>query len=573
MGTRQMKQNPANLLMRRAKLARGEERMRLLLAAKWIRANAETVWDWMARLSFLEGAANVKPGRWTNRYQVPSKIDEAAGEIKRFLPFVDEEWLSKKDTKFYWQAFNQVKGTISTRNIEWDPRDVMVDALYGFSFGEGEDSGKKKPEFWLAGNSSRVQTAMRKGDLDVKMAGRIVGKYISGHVWSAWKRERGKAWNVDPINLSEEFEFGEGGAKQMGDYVSERSLMDRPRRRSQAFYGILISDHPLGKKIRNWMRSLWKDTTGNANDQKTQAIMDTWLRLSLAEGEEPKMQEVVKLVDRHNPFTVAVGSVYNKIKKYKELIQEEFWDTDMAKELNRIVKSMGFDPFLEEFVTASERALARRLVRVAATLPPEKKHRIFASIWPRYKEGTDLFDDGPFDLFARFPKGKPADPTKNMSPEDAAEWEYYNEYVTEKLEEGDKPGEMEMPKLAGGQGEVDKIMRALKIVSHIGFKAKPNMTMVKGDYEPYKVDLKFGNKAQMEAARAYIENHLDDMLGSSAVFDVRIQGPGHIVVDTEQSGRLASTGSFFDAVVKFAYANPKARPHLLPLIKKARRAN
>lgn len=60
-----------------------------------------------------------------------------------------------------------------------------------------------------------------------------------------------------------------------------------------------------------------------------------------------------------------------------------------------------------------------------------------AAKWEYWNEyyTEKLEDEGESDeKEGRFEEGEPADPTKHMTPEEAAKWEYWNEYYTEKLE-------------------------------------------------------------------------------------------------------------------------------------------
>ena len=66
----------------------------------------------------------------------------------------------------------------------------------------------------------------------------------------------------------------------------------------------------------------------------------------------------------------------------------------------------------------TDTALRGRLIRLAAARPELRAHLLpLLSDKAACGEGT---------VMAKFEEGKPADPTENMSPEDAAEWKKQN---------------------------------------------------------------------------------------------------------------------------------------------------
>jgi len=77
----------------------------------------------------------------------------------------------------------------------------------------------------------------------------------------------------------------------------------------------------------------------------------------------------------------------------------------------------------------SDKQLRAGLIRLAHSHPEFRK-----DLLPLIKSACDLDEE----KMARFEKGKPADPTENMSAEDAAEWERQNELHRDKFKEASK---------------------------------------------------------------------------------------------------------------------------------------
>lgn len=65
-----------------------------------------------------------------------------------------------------------------------------------------------------------------------------------------------------------------------------------------------------------------------------------------------------------------------------------------------------------------------------------KAHKLVVPVVKKHDNAEDwVVEKMASDVSARFERGKPADPTERMDPEDAAKWEAWNTYYTEKFEE------------------------------------------------------------------------------------------------------------------------------------------
>lgn len=77
----------------------------------------------------------------------------------------------------------------------------------------------------------------------------------------------------------------------------------------------------------------------------------------------------------------------------------------------------------------SDTTLRGRLIRLAHTRPDLRPH-ILPLLTDKAACGwggeSDAMGCGEAPVVARFEEGKPADPTENMTPEDAAEWKRQN---------------------------------------------------------------------------------------------------------------------------------------------------
>ena len=77
----------------------------------------------------------------------------------------------------------------------------------------------------------------------------------------------------------------------------------------------------------------------------------------------------------------------------------------------------------------ADTTLRSKLIRLAASRPDLRPHLL-----PLLSDKTAACGEG--TVMAKFEEGKPADPTENMSPEDAAEWKKQNVINTDKFTKG-----------------------------------------------------------------------------------------------------------------------------------------
>lgn len=375
--------------------------LKSIMARRILRANAYIGLDWVARMSILEGAAGVTPNKWMHKYPTIRRYDDAKLEIEKYFENLDPTWLEPVDTGLWKRMKAIVSKGLFSANVPYEAEDRMMDGLVGRTQ-SGADASK--PFFYMSGHTLR--NAISKGQTDLGRVASTLATFLIRSAIRDHKREVKDQWGGS-FSLDEE---GEGARSLSPEDIN----LFKPKNRSEAWFQILA--HPtdsLGKQIRNWIRGHWKN-----EKPAHKAILDTWFDLYLRTADEPTGREIASAMveeRRRDPSypTVSYVTALEIVKRAHSSIfpkmQDEFWKSPLRFKLEARLTGGGYDQFSNDIRMAKQ-------VRKLASAMPKYRNILLRTLKSSRNE-----------QFARFEEGVPADPTENMSPEDAAEWKRQNE--------------------------------------------------------------------------------------------------------------------------------------------------
>jgi hypothetical protein len=178
------------------------------------------------------------------------------------------------------------------------------------------------------------------------------------------------------------------------------------------------------------------------------------------------------------------------------------------------------------------RSLARNLERLATDIKrmaPEAEHNLSLfeegvgrQDWPHMREKAAEEKEGEKEIEARFEEGKPADPTENMSPEDAKKWKEMTEKHKDKFKSAAKTGEDTAEDIA--HDVVSRMSNGMSIsdaFKDVGYQALYRSTreadMPDGwEHKPYKERVKALTKA-IEKARTRNKSASEEKEGEKEI--------------------------------------------------------
>lgn len=171
--------------------------------------------------------------------------------------------------------------------------------------------------------------------------------------------------------VSEESYKGEGGFGQISEPV-----FFEDRKMQLVWQALTDADNPYGRELREAMRSFWA-AGGNKRKMKRQRVLDEYLNIILVTGKAPHQKELAE----------ATGVDFRQVNGYMKWLTQNF---------PKYIRQQGLLEKIEDFLLT---------------------------------QGIDYTPKYAFDMDgveARFEEGRPADPTKNMSEEDAKKWRVQN---------------------------------------------------------------------------------------------------------------------------------------------------
>lgn len=256
-----------------------DARLAARLAARWLRARTfNALEDLMARLQVLEGVAGVRPWTWANKgpRALPAARDALSGNA------VDESWFSPKPTGMLKLLFVGLQRIVGT-----DADDYLQNGLMGLKI-EGDEEGETYSNGPLLYQVGRFNSKVKSGILDGSETPDRIGAGAGGHVFrqkalAGVTNERRRQEILGPTVNNPGTSDGEGVMRD----VAEMPGRDRER----ILIDILTDPRdPLGKQLRNHIRSQWSGATG-----KVRQALDLWMD-AIERGETPNVTEIAKSI-------------------------------------------------------------------------------------------------------------------------------------------------------------------------------------------------------------------------------------------------------------------------------------
>lgn len=299
------------------------------IAYKWAKRASSDKLDLMVRLSMLEGAAGVTPGSWSdNPSQGLNKaVDHFAGSS------LDPTWLSKQSQGVYNHLLRSAQSILRSSRVEGvtdlSAEEVLTSALMGM----GRSEGTKKRVFYEAGKGM-AHGILTGAESPMQATRGKANTYLRNSVLTEIKTYRRRE-DVYRLDTDDEMSVGDRGIRD--EHLWEKS-------KGQFFSDVMFdpNDH-LGQSIQRWVRNF-------LGRQKGDKYLLTWFDKSLA------AREPISQVDVAKEFGIAPTGLGRYFKPALKALQDAFWRTDFAKQLE--------DRFFEEGGrVATDRRAARLAVR------------------------------------------------------------------------------------------------------------------------------------------------------------------------------------------------------------------
>lgn len=278
----------------------------LRIAYLWVKRASDALLDLMFRLSMLEGAAEVSPGRWSDN---PNRgIKQASDHFSGTR--LDPSWLTKDDTGLYGRLLSLAESLMRSSGVEGvaelAPDEVLINAYMGLRRGGG---GRKTRLLYEAGKS--LGDKIPSGQETPRSAYNKASRFIKNKVLDEIKiYQRDKARHR--LDYGDEGETGDRGIadkglweKSKGEFFS-RTLLDPSDR--------------LGERIRRWIRDFF-------SKQKGSKYLLSWLDQSLKKGRPATQVEVAE------EFGIAATGLGRYFKPALSKLESAFWRSSLADEL------------------------------------------------------------------------------------------------------------------------------------------------------------------------------------------------------------------------------------------------
>lgn len=328
----------ARIVLRQIKACRpktARQRLILRVATRWIRAKMVTEYDQMLRLQVLEGAAGVPEDSWWTKGRRGFKaVRDRLGDTA-----IAPEWLEPGNQGMYAPVERAATKVIRGYKIPHVSADDLINnALMGIPLDPSKPGRTKRPAY-EAGKS------LSAGILDGKetpltVATGKVGVYLARKALNEIKGMKGLLRLPEteagvPVDI--EAPAGESSERQFFEWLS------------YVTFGNLA--HPVGKKLRGFMRKSWAGTTQEES-------MNTWLDMAEA-GKKPSPKMVAEAVG------IASGTFMSRhLNPSLRQFFKDLWSSPLIHEVQKAAEAEGLDwfpdrPDINKLVDISGKAVLR----------------------------------------------------------------------------------------------------------------------------------------------------------------------------------------------------------------------